>query len=219
MIERSFQGLSVAIKTMRIVEELIEIWLNEVCDKCSQYKFCTRVYYNLYIQRSDSYSLGGCLVQRSPLQSDCLTIVLGQQLVGKQVSSWVKILHPNRHSVTNFIWPYLYQFFNNSHGLNSYRKPLKRPFNHYQSCLKCHDLAKRLSHYLIFFSFSFLLFSLSMDTRDKSDSQGSMGLQCKVRVRHLYKQCRKSNGNSIEFSLSNAEQRAVGLILAQSLAL
>jgi len=24
---------------------------------------------------------------------------------------------------------------------------------------KCHDLAKRLSHYLIFFSFSFLLFS------------------------------------------------------------
>ena len=29
----------------------------------------------------------------------------------------------------------------------------------------------------------------------------------------------KSNGNSIEFSLSNAEQRAVGLIPAQSLAL
>ena len=29
----------------------------------------------------------------------------------------------------------------------------------------------------------------------------------------------KSNGNSIEFSLSDAEQRAVGLILARSLAL
>ena len=32
MIERSFQGLSVAIETVRIIEELVEIWLNEVCD-------------------------------------------------------------------------------------------------------------------------------------------------------------------------------------------
>jgi len=32
LIERSFQGLSVAIETVRIVEELMEIWLNEVCD-------------------------------------------------------------------------------------------------------------------------------------------------------------------------------------------
>ena len=38
--------------------------------------------------------------------------------------------------VTNFIWPYLHQFFNDSHSLNSYRKPLKRPFNRYQSCLE-----------------------------------------------------------------------------------
>jgi len=30
--KRSFQGLSVAIETMRIVEELVEIWPNEVCD-------------------------------------------------------------------------------------------------------------------------------------------------------------------------------------------
>jgi len=27
--------------------------------------------------------------------------------------------------VTNFIWPYLHQIFNNSHSLNKYRKPLK----------------------------------------------------------------------------------------------
>jgi len=32
-IERSFQGLLGAIKTVRIVKELIEIWLNEVCDR------------------------------------------------------------------------------------------------------------------------------------------------------------------------------------------
>ena len=31
-IERSFQGLSVAIKTVRINKELVEIWPNEVCD-------------------------------------------------------------------------------------------------------------------------------------------------------------------------------------------
>jgi len=32
-IERSFQGLSVAIETVGIVEELVEIWPNEVCDR------------------------------------------------------------------------------------------------------------------------------------------------------------------------------------------
>jgi len=35
------------------------------------------------------------------------------------------------HSVTNFIQPYLHQFFIDSHGLNGYGKPLKRPFNRY----------------------------------------------------------------------------------------
>ena len=38
--------------------------------------------------------------------------------------------------VTNFIWPYLHQFFNDSHGLNGYRRPLKRPFDRYQSRLE-----------------------------------------------------------------------------------
>ena len=31
--------------------------------------------------------------------------------------------------VTNFIWPYLHQFSIDSHGLNGYGKPLKRPFD------------------------------------------------------------------------------------------
>jgi len=35
-IERSFQGLSVAIETMRIVEELVEIWPNKVCDTVAE---------------------------------------------------------------------------------------------------------------------------------------------------------------------------------------
>jgi len=38
LIERSFQGLFVAIKTVRIVEELMDIWPNEVCDKRKENK-------------------------------------------------------------------------------------------------------------------------------------------------------------------------------------
>jgi len=38
--------------------------------------------------------------------------------------------------VTNFIRPYLHLFSIDSHGLNGYGKPLKRPFDRYQSRLK-----------------------------------------------------------------------------------
>ena len=37
----------------------------------------------------------------------------------------------NSIGVTNFIQPYLHQFFIDSHGLNGYGKPLKRPFDRY----------------------------------------------------------------------------------------
>jgi len=36
-----------------------------------------------------------------------------------------------KETVTNFIRPYLHQFSINSHGLNGYGKPLKRPFDRY----------------------------------------------------------------------------------------
>jgi len=39
-------------------------------------------------------------------------------------------------AVTNFIWSYLHQFFDDSHGLNGSQKPLKRPFDRYQSRLE-----------------------------------------------------------------------------------
>jgi len=38
--------------------------------------------------------------------------------------------------VTNFIQPHLHQFFDDSHGLNGYGKPLKRPFDRHQSHLE-----------------------------------------------------------------------------------
>jgi len=38
--------------------------------------------------------------------------------------------------VTNFIQLYLHQFFDDSHSLNGYGKPLKQPFNWYQSRLE-----------------------------------------------------------------------------------
>ena len=43
---------------------------------------------------------------------------------------------PSVICVTNFIQPYLHQFSINSHGLNGYGKPLKRPFDRYQSRLE-----------------------------------------------------------------------------------
>ena len=38
--------------------------------------------------------------------------------------------------VTNFIRPYLHQFSIDSHSLNGYGNPLKRPFDRYQSRLE-----------------------------------------------------------------------------------
>jgi len=50
--------------------------------------------------------------------------VLGQ----KEVNKILKVVIV---SVINFIRPYLHQFFIDSHGLNDYGKPLKRPFDRY----------------------------------------------------------------------------------------
>ena len=44
--------------------------------------------------------------------------------------------------VTNFIQPYLHQFFDDSHGLNGYGKPLKRPFDLYQSRLEAISIGR-----------------------------------------------------------------------------
>ena len=44
--------------------------------------------------------------------------------------------------VTNFIQPYLHQFFNNSHGINGSQKPLKRPFNWCQSHLEAINIGQ-----------------------------------------------------------------------------
>ena len=41
-IKRSFQGLSVAIETVKIVEGLMEIWPNEVCDNISFFFWCRK---------------------------------------------------------------------------------------------------------------------------------------------------------------------------------
>ena len=51
----------------------------------------------------------------------------------------------------------------------------------------CHDLAKRLSHYLIFFSFSFLFFSYRWMRKIKVTHKEARDFKCRVRVRNLYK--------------------------------
>ena len=47
-------------------------------------------------------------------------------------------------AVTNFIQPYLHQFFDDSYSLNGYRKPLKIPFDRYQSCFETSVMAEIL---------------------------------------------------------------------------
>ena len=45
-------------------------------------------------------------------------------------------------AVTNFIQPYLHQFFNDFYSLNDAKKPLRRPFGWYQSCLKAINIGQ-----------------------------------------------------------------------------
>jgi len=63
-IERSFQGLSIAIKTVRIVEELVEIWLNEVYDRVLV-RLLIQLLYSLcttfpYLSCNPSYNVMWC---------------------------------------------------------------------------------------------------------------------------------------------------------------
>jgi len=45
-------------------------------------------------------------------------------------------------TVTNFIRPYLHQFFDDSHVLKASSKPLKRPFDQYQSRLEAINIGR-----------------------------------------------------------------------------
>jgi len=47
-----------------------------------------------------------------------------------------------KEDVTNFIRPYLHQFFDDSHGLKASLKPLRRPFDRYQSRLEATSIGR-----------------------------------------------------------------------------
>ena len=49
---------------------------------------------------------------------------------------------PGGNNIINFIQPYLYQFFNDSHSLNGTQKPLKRPFDWCQSHLEAINIGQ-----------------------------------------------------------------------------
>jgi len=61
-----------------------------------------------------------------------------EECQARRAKEWAQQDLPNitlasvlNRGITNFIQPYIHQFFDNSHGLNSAKKPLKRPFNWY----------------------------------------------------------------------------------------
>ena len=60
----------------------------------------------------------------------------GQYMMVQLLGDIFRYIFLNTVPVTNFIWPYLHQFFKNSHSLNGTQKPLKIPFDQYQSCLE-----------------------------------------------------------------------------------
>ena len=78
----------------------------------------------LFISRLDTH-----IVEPPPDVKFCE--VLGSAELGDEFGD-----KGERIPVTNFIWPYLHQFSIDSHGLNGYGKPLKRPFDRYQSRLE-----------------------------------------------------------------------------------
>ena len=60
----------------------------------------------------------------------------------KFIEKMKEIQKEAKAAVTNFIQPYLHQFFDYSHGLNGYRKPLKRPYYRYQSHLEAISIGR-----------------------------------------------------------------------------
>ena len=87
---------------------------------------------------------GSCLLHSMTMYSQVWTLALPQgQLVqrwGKNlclyspVGTWPVVMWVKY--VTNFIWSYLYQIFDDSYGLKTSLKPLRRPFDRYQSHLE-----------------------------------------------------------------------------------
>jgi len=65
--------------------------------------------------------------------------------VTKEVKKYVEGCNAcqcNKNCVINFIWLYLHQFFDDSHSLKGYKKPLKRPFDRCQSCLEAINIGQ-----------------------------------------------------------------------------
>ena len=74
------------------------------------------------------------------LLSLCFVIIIKYSRAQREKASYphphLSLLLQDLMAVTNFIRPYLHQFSIDSHGLNGYGKPLKRPFYRYQSRLE-----------------------------------------------------------------------------------
>jgi len=77
-----------------------------------------------------------CLAREGGAEHICFLLALRATETQSLPKTFKDVAKLQADFVTNFIWPYLYQFFDDSHGLNSSRKPLKRPFDQYQSHLE-----------------------------------------------------------------------------------
>jgi len=89
------------------------------------------------------------MIAISDLEETLMTLGLATRVTDSNSFIWLMTLKGEKGnltviSVTNFIQSYLYQFFDDSHSLNSTRKPLKRPFDLYQSCLEENNIGRAI---------------------------------------------------------------------------
>ena len=107
---------------------------------CNDWSHCIQMFYTwttslidtfLVVQQlSQHLIVGACTLLSKPYV--CLApssfLTHGTQVCIQQILSCIPYALPIVF-VTNFIWPYLHQFFDDSHSINGTQKPLKKPFN------------------------------------------------------------------------------------------
>ena len=67
-------------------------------------------------------------IKRVKLTQSCIITAVEGNWTPEEKKDLEKIKREIKN-VTNFIWSYLHQFFDDSHGLKARLKPLRRPFD------------------------------------------------------------------------------------------
>ena len=101
LIKRSFQGLSIVVKTMGVDEELMEIWPNEVCDSLKVHIVPSGNHNNIPIVPRDRRRKPMLLLNVSSYMSNTILVVLWGNYYSPQVES--KASESDRYNFRNSV--------------------------------------------------------------------------------------------------------------------